>query len=154
MIFFIILFSEYLTSGSALLEFKMSSWQLSEREISVSWDGLFGLIFLAVLFPCVCVLGYQQQLLPTALFLILCFISSTFSTLASFYPSGMHCNVLPALIFPEVCNSNSVVGSSKCSPKLWNFDSHMSVRLFYTAHHTSPGLLAGTYLMHTSHNLG
>lgn len=33
----------------------MPSWQLSEREMSVSWDGLFGLIFLAVLFPWACV---------------------------------------------------------------------------------------------------
>lgn len=30
----------------------MPSWQLSCREISVSWDRLFGLIFLAVLLPC------------------------------------------------------------------------------------------------------
>lgn len=123
----------------------MPSWQLSEREISVSLDGLFGLIFLTALFPSVCVPGYQQQLLPTALFLMLCFINSSFSTLASFYPSGMHCKVLLALIFPEMCNSNGVVGSSKCSSKLWNFDSHMSVRLSYNADHRSPDLLAGAH---------
>lgn len=132
-----------MTPGSALLKFKMPSWQLSAREISVSWDGLFGLIFLAVLFPCVCVPGYQQQFLPTALFLILRFISSTFSTLASFYLSGMHCEVLPALIFPEMCNSNGVVGSSKCSPKLWNFDSHRSV----TADHRM-SRFAGRHIAH------
>lgn len=45
-------FSTHLTFGSAVLESKMPSWQLSCREISVSWDRLFGLIFLAVLLPC------------------------------------------------------------------------------------------------------
>lgn len=65
-----IFFSMHLTSGSAVLECKMPSWQLSEREISISWDGLFGLIFLVVLFPCACV----PELPATNFYLQLCFL--------------------------------------------------------------------------------
>lgn len=60
-------FSTRLTFGSTVLECKIPSWQLSYREISVSWDGLFGLIFLAVLFPCARVLELPATALTCSL---------------------------------------------------------------------------------------
>jgi len=117
------------------------------------WIGMvsLGSYFLQFFFHVPVSLCYQQQLLPTALFLILCFINSSFSTLASFYPSGIHCKVLSALSFPEMCNILTVVGSSTHPPELWYFDSH-SVRLSYAVDSRSADLLADTHLTLIPHS--